>query len=587
MTTDYNLLDGHWIPVLYRDGRYERVGIRKALEEAGLIRQIAASNPMDNVALLRFLLAVLLWCKDDAKSALAELNDRSVGLHEDWLTKLDDNKTAFNLLGDGARFYQDASLRNEEARPIADLLVEFPGADSINHMRHVIHGSYGFCPACCALGILRLSVWAPANRFYPASVNPGSAAYAVVQASNLLLTLPANLPAVPAQAEQAPWLITEPPTSPGAVANLAWRPRRLWLNVANNGHCAYCGQPGALVKSLCIAKGWPTPVTTGQQFGKDVLAEFQKLNRDYKAKKTDRRKLADKVVKVAPVISKCRMPALLQADSNTAQALIDESDAAKIARIFDQLYTASDHEAIRGLTKKPTKEEQPHLKRDDTQVKKFWVDDPHLLKETEAIGLPDLSADIALHATKFWRDALKQRAARAVAIGIVGDGQYTFHDTLAVPLPEATAAKLASLTEECAEVLRGTDAKERPNEDSEAKLKRRGVLRTVTHNPDRQHPEINAALVLMTPDTEARILAALKDPDVTADDMSFLNEVYQPLVERVIASTARGSPLRRREATARARSALYAAIRKATASPKPPEGGAKPKRTRKKKGGAA
>ena len=59
----YNLLDEEWIPVLYRNGDWKRVGIRKALEDAGRIRQIAASNPMDNVALLRLLLAVLQWCK--------------------------------------------------------------------------------------------------------------------------------------------------------------------------------------------------------------------------------------------------------------------------------------------------------------------------------------------------------------------------------------------------------------------------------------------------------------------------------------------------------------------------------------------
>jgi len=46
----YNLLDEKWIPVLYRDGRYERVGIRKALADAGRIRQIAASNRMERVA---------------------------------------------------------------------------------------------------------------------------------------------------------------------------------------------------------------------------------------------------------------------------------------------------------------------------------------------------------------------------------------------------------------------------------------------------------------------------------------------------------------------------------------------------------
>jgi len=55
---NFNLLTENWIPVLRVDGRTDRVGIKSALAEAGRIRQIAASNPMDNVALLRFPPAV-------------------------------------------------------------------------------------------------------------------------------------------------------------------------------------------------------------------------------------------------------------------------------------------------------------------------------------------------------------------------------------------------------------------------------------------------------------------------------------------------------------------------------------------------
>ena len=275
-TMNFNLIDAVWIPVLYGEGRFERVGIMRVLTEADRIRQIAASNPMDNVALLRFLLAVLLWCKPDARQTLEQPGPQERGIPQDWLGNLTQHKNAFNLLGDGPRFYQDASLQNKESCPIADLLVEFPGAKSVNHMRHVVHdGSYGFCPACCVLGILRLSVWAPANRFYPASVNPGSAAYAIIEEKNLLQTLRANLPTASGDPSHAPWAINQPPATPDAITNLAWRPRKIWLNVADNGGpCAYCGAPGTLVKSLSIEKGWPTPVTSGQKFGKDVLAEF-------------------------------------------------------------------------------------------------------------------------------------------------------------------------------------------------------------------------------------------------------------------------------------------------------------------------
>jgi len=54
----FNLVTEPWVPVLWSNGQFERIGILQALTEAGRIRQIAASNPMDNVALLRSLLAV-------------------------------------------------------------------------------------------------------------------------------------------------------------------------------------------------------------------------------------------------------------------------------------------------------------------------------------------------------------------------------------------------------------------------------------------------------------------------------------------------------------------------------------------------
>ena len=594
----FNLVEQDWIPVLYTDGHFRRVGIWRALTEAGRIRQIAASNPMDSVALLRFLLAVLMWCKEDAKSSLAALGEKSAGIPGDWLVKLKENKDAFNLLGGGKRFYQDELLKGKESRPIADLLVEFPGADSVNHMRHVVHdGSYGFCPACCAMGILRLSVWAPANRFYPASVNPGSAAYAFIEGRNLLQTLCANLPEANPQADQAPWLGNEQPNSPDAVARLAWRPRKLWLNIAENGGlCAYCGQTGTLGKSICIEKGWPTPVTTGQQFGKDVLSEFQKLNDDYRAKNTDKRKLANKVVKIATVIRKCRMPALSQADPNAAKASKNESEAMKIARVFDQLYTAGNQKIIKELTKKPTKEENPLLDQQDTQMKKFWVEDPHLLKEAEAIRLPDLSEDIGLHASKFWRDALRLRGTKALATGIVGDGQYVFHDTPAVRLPDTAATTLTKLTSDCAEIVRGTGTKEKPNENSEAKLWRRGVLRTVTYNPDRQHPEIGASVTLLTPNAEAQIRDRLSrinasTGDDATEDKALLHEVYAPVVEQVIASTTPGSPLRRQATRNHAQALLLKKIQELVEDPdhssnagRPAVVPGKPKRGRKKGG---
>lgn len=569
----YNLLEEKWIPVLYGDGKTDRVGICQALTDARTIRQIAASNPMDRVALLRFLLAVLMWCKEDAKSSLAALDEKSAGIPENWLAKLKANNAAFNLLGNGKRFYQDESLMGKESRPIGDLLVEFPGADSVNHMRHVVHdSSYGFCPACCAMGILRLSVWAPANRFYPASVNPGSAAYAFIEGKNLFQTLCANLPETNPQAAQAPWLGNEQPNSPDAVAKLAWRPRKLWLNVASkNDHCANCGSFGELITSLCYEGGWSPPVTDGQQFGKDVLAEFQKINNGYTSKKTDERKLANKVVKVAQLIRKCRMAALDAADTPAAATPNPEPDEQKIARVLHQLFTAANHQAIKELTKKATKQEALHLSGSDTQVKKFWDEDPHLLKDAESLGLPDLNADAGVQASRFWRDALRLRGQRQGKVSAIGPvvNKFTFQDATSVSVPNEAANQRVERSASIREGLRG-------------------LVKYTTPNRDRVHPEIHAATVLATPDVETRVQAALISK---SDDEVLLCEIYEPVVEQIVASTAKGSPLRRRAAKEHAKALLNKKIKELVKKPDhlsnagtPAAVPGKPKRGRKKGG---
>lgn len=469
----YNLLEEKWIPVLYTDGKTDRIGIWQALTEAGKIRQIAASNPMDWVSLLRFLLAVLMWCKKDAKSSLAALDKESTGVPEDWLAKLKENKDAFNLLGEGKRFYQNESLKNENSRPISDLLFEFPGEDSVNHIYHIVHdNSYGLCPACCAMGILRFSVWAPANRFYSASVNPGSAAYALIEGKNLFQILGANLPETNPQSDQAPWLSDEPPDSPDAVALLAWRPRMLWLNVAgNSGLCAYCGQTGTLIKNLCIKDGWPRPITMGQQFGKDVQSESKELS----------------------------------GDSN--------------------------------------KEEQSQLGQEDTQKKKFWPEDPHLLKRTKPIKLPGLNESIDKHASMFWREVLRLRGTKVVAIGIVGGTQYIFYDTPTVRLPDVSddVKRRAELSAKCSSALPG-------------------LLKEVTKKPQQQRrrqQHVEICLIPLIPHAEAQIRDRLKSPHAStgknaSEEKAFLYEVYAPVVEQVIASVIAGSPLRRCEAKHRA-----------------------------------
>lgn len=191
---NFNLVDEGWIPVLWNDGRTSRVGIREAFTQAGRIRQIAAANPMDRFAILRFLLAVLYWCKGNpSEDACAELGD-SFPAH--WFSKLDAHKDSFNLLGNGKRFLQDSSANKR--RSITNLIQEVPSGNNTWHFCHSTDGKDGFCPACCAIGLIRTPFFSvaglagPKEPNYKTGFNGTPPVYAIPVSNTLMKTLVCN-----------------------------------------------------------------------------------------------------------------------------------------------------------------------------------------------------------------------------------------------------------------------------------------------------------------------------------------------------------------------------------------------------------
>jgi CRISPR system Cascade subunit CasA len=123
---DYNLLDEDWIPVLTGKGEFRRLGIVAALRQAREIRQLASNNPMDRVALLRFLMALVYWGLGNPR----EENTPKDGepFPEKLFEKLEAYRKCFNLLGEGKRFYQTwQSGRDPDRRKaITELIQEMP-----------------------------------------------------------------------------------------------------------------------------------------------------------------------------------------------------------------------------------------------------------------------------------------------------------------------------------------------------------------------------------------------------------------------------------------------------------------------------
>jgi hypothetical protein len=273
----YDLLSERWIPVLRLDGRWERVGIVEAMREAGSIREIAASNPMDRVALLRFLLAVLYWCRGNPQ---AEDKDRILAdgkFPEGWFGKLEERRECFDLLGDGKRFYQNEVYKAEEPKHTVNYLIhEVPSGSNKWHFRHTTDHVSGLCLGCCAMGLIRLPVFATsggkgmsATTGKSPGINSKPPLYVVPVGKTLAETLLLSWRTTQFELGTPEW------ETPGnrlpqkgevpLLVGLTWLPRSVWLGDLEESEsvCGCCGRKDRLVRQ-CVFDGKGTSKTEGR-----------------------------------------------------------------------------------------------------------------------------------------------------------------------------------------------------------------------------------------------------------------------------------------------------------------------------------
>lgn len=252
----YNLLSEPWIPVLYHTGEWKRLGIRKTLEDAVKIRQVAASNPMDRVAILRFLLALLYWCQGsppkDRETSVKE------PLPQNWFAKLEHHADCFNLLGVGKRFYQ---YRGDSTKKLTVnyLLQEVPTGTNHWHFRHASDEKDGLCLACCALGLVRLPAFATSGGAgKPPGVNAKPPIYFLPHVETLSELLRDSWKRRQGDLGTPAWLqpnIRLPNSGEiPLLLGLTWLPRRVWLEEpTENGSCIACGTCQPLIRKMVFA----------------------------------------------------------------------------------------------------------------------------------------------------------------------------------------------------------------------------------------------------------------------------------------------------------------------------------------------
>lgn len=269
----YNLLDEPWIPVLRTNGRVNRVGIRAALTEAKNIRQIVASSPMDRFAILRFLLAMKYWC--EGAPSLPRADSSTASLSPGGLSKLDGKREDFDLFGKDRRFYQFGGGCNSRLLSANYLLHEIPTGTNFSHFRHSRDDEDGLCPACCAMGLVRLPVFTTmggrgqgkGGQGKGPGINMAPPIYAIPLGESLFQTLGFSWVPVSDLGNPA-WEVPDAPLPPaGAIPlliGLTWLPRRVWLEEPGNIEkcCISCGRKERLVlRTVFEGRGKTRPGT--------------------------------------------------------------------------------------------------------------------------------------------------------------------------------------------------------------------------------------------------------------------------------------------------------------------------------------
>lgn len=165
-----NLITDPWIPVRRKSGARELIAPWAITDrhDSDPIVALDAARADFKGALAQFLIGLL---------QTAASPDRGKGI--DWNLWLENppspeklrtlfmpHAEAFELGGDGPRFLQDFESLSDEAKPIAALFIEIPGANALrNNTDHFIKrgGINGICPACAATALFTLQTNAPAG----------------------------------------------------------------------------------------------------------------------------------------------------------------------------------------------------------------------------------------------------------------------------------------------------------------------------------------------------------------------------------------------------------------------------------------
>lgn len=258
----FDVIDGMWLDVLNLNGTTASVNLRELLCNAHQISRLSEPSPLTEVALLRFLIALV---SDGLRTTLQDEDDlaRFAEQFRDGLPTHVIDAILAPLVGrsdvldaNHDAFFDGPSVRRVSGwddpgawQPVSRFLPELPTGTNLAHFAHISDHAAALCVGCLLksravdAAFARGGLGPSLSRNLLATISGTEPRYVVLVASSLLETLLLNV--VIADLTRPSWVSVHRATDgdPGPIARMSWRPRLVLPMTSSESHlaCVRCG----------------------------------------------------------------------------------------------------------------------------------------------------------------------------------------------------------------------------------------------------------------------------------------------------------------------------------------------------------
>ncbi len=254
----WNILERAWIDAAALDGAWRMLSPLDTLRDAASLRLLAASSPLDEFAVHRFLITLLYW-KADSVGGVAALRTKLLAgvVPAEVIAALAAERGHFDLFDPVRPFLQDPSAADPKPeKPVGSLFAEIATGTNIAHFDHSRDMKSPLCVPCVVRGLLRVVPWSQqGGAGFSPSIHGAPPIAVMPKGATLAQTLGLALVELRAPVGTPVWTGTFRPLSFSSkipvLQALTWNPRRVHVPPpAGEGRCGLCGARGAVISGI-------------------------------------------------------------------------------------------------------------------------------------------------------------------------------------------------------------------------------------------------------------------------------------------------------------------------------------------------